>query len=127
MDIQRDSYNHFIGKNGFKRLNCAQTIAMLFKERFDFITNDTIRDFKKMGHGRAPDGECGMLFAAKYILEKDGFHEEVDEIDRFFRGIAGTTNCKVLRKMKIPFCAECLVKTAEYIYDFYCRKEQEIA
>jgi hypothetical protein len=61
----------FLGQQtGYKRLNCAQAIAEAFRQEYNFLTEDTVKDFKKMGHGKAPNGECGMLYAAKYIFEK---------------------------------------------------------
>ena len=65
--------NLFLGRQkGHKRLNCAQAIAETFRKEYDFLSKDTVKAFKKMGHGKAPNGECGMLFAAKYIFEKSG-------------------------------------------------------
>ncbi len=127
MSVENDARNFFLGKNGYKRFNCAQTIALLFKDRFDFITDDLIRQFKKMGHGRAPHGECGMLYAAKYIFEQDGLHSEIPEVEDYFREIAGTTSCREVKKKKVPFCAVCLEKTALYIEEAYSSSEEEIA
>ena len=67
----------FLGQqNGYKRLNCAQAIAEAFRQEYNFLTEDTVKDFKKMGHGKAPNGECGMLYAAKYIFEKNNLPDK---------------------------------------------------
>jgi len=108
--------NLFLGKQrGHKRLNCAQAIAESFRQEYDFLTKDTVKDFKKMGYGKAPDGECGMLFAAKYIFKKNGREDKAREFEKEFKAFAGTTKCKELKKKKIPFCAECISHTAEFI------------
>ena len=106
----------FLGQqNGYKRLNCAQAIAEAFRQEYDFLTEDTVKDFKKMGHGKAPNGECGMLFAAKYIFEKNNRPDKAKEFEKHFREFAGSTKCKELIKKKIPFCAKCINRTAAFI------------
>ena len=106
----------FLGQQrGYKRLNCAQAIAEAFREEYSFLTKDTVKAFKKMGYGKAPNGECGMLFAAKYIFEKNGQPDKAAEFEKQFREFAGTTQCKELIKKKIPFCAQCINKTATFI------------
>jgi hypothetical protein len=49
-----------------------------------------------MGHGKAPNGECGMLYAAKYIFEKTGRPDKAREFEKQFREFAGTAKCKEL-------------------------------
>ncbi|MFC1668772.1 C-GCAxxG-C-C family (seleno)protein [Spirochaetota bacterium] len=108
---------HFLGENKNKRLNCAQAVAMAFKDTLPFITDDTIKQFKKKGFGKAPEGECGMYFAAKYILEKTDHHHKIDDFTRYFLSFAPSVSCKELKKMKVPFCAECLKKSVDYVDD----------
>ncbi len=106
----------FLGQQkGYKRLNCAQSIAEVFREEYGFLTKDTIKEFKKMGFGKAPNGECGMLFASKYIFEKNGQPEKAAEFEKYFIELAGTTKCKELIKRKRPFCAFCLGESAKFI------------
>jgi len=106
----------FLGQQqGYKRLNCAQAVAEAFRQEYDFLNEDTVKAFKKMGHGKAPDGECGMLYAAKYIFKKNGRIDKAKEFEKHFLEFAGTTKCKELIKKKIPFCADCINQTAEFI------------
>jgi hypothetical protein len=101
----------FLGlEEGYFRHNCAQAIAEAFRKKYDFITEETVKDFKKKGYGKAPQGECGMLYAAKYIFEKNGQPEKIEEIEREFIKFAGATKCKELKKKKIAFCAYCIKK-----------------
>ena len=117
--IEEKIKQHFLGEKGFKRLNCAQTMAEIFKDKYDFLTDDTVKAFKKMGYGKAPKGECGMLYAAKYILDESGEPDKIIEIENYFIEIAGTTLCRELKKKKIPFCAQCLMQTASYMKEAY--------
>ena len=106
----------FLGQQeGYKKINCAQAIAEAFREEYGFITEETVKTFKKMGHGKAPNGECGMLYAAKYIFNKNGQPDKAREFEKHFIEFAGTTKCKELIKKKIPFCAYCINKTAKFI------------
>jgi hypothetical protein len=114
--VEKFAEKLFLGQqNGYKRLNCAQAIAEAFRQEYSFLTEDTVKDFKKMGHGKAPNGECGMLFAAKYIFEKNNRPDKAQEFEKHFREFAGTTKCKELIKKKIPFCAQCINRTATFI------------
>ncbi|MFC1573975.1 hypothetical protein ACFL30_02205 [Candidatus Latescibacterota bacterium] len=56
-----------------------------------------------------------MLFAAKYIFENNNQPEEAKEFEKYFKELAGTTQCKELIKKKIPFCAYCIHETAKFI------------
>jgi hypothetical protein len=109
------AYNHFTGKNGFKRLNCAQTIAEIFKDKFNFITEQTISDFKKKGVGKAEGGECGMVYAAKFILRNSGTEEDVADFEKFFTELAGSLKCSEINKRKREFCNSCIMETAGYL------------
>lgn len=108
--------NLFLGKYpGQKRLNCAQAIAFTFKDKYSFITDATIKEFKEMGHGKAPKGDCGMLYAAKYIFENNGQSDKVQAFEKYFIEFAGSPKCAEIIKKKIEFCAQCIIKTAEFI------------
>ncbi len=113
--IKERAVNHFTGKKGYSRLNCAQTILEIFKDRVDFISDKTVSDFKKMGVGKAPGGECGMVYAAKYILENSGKSENIEEFEKFFTDQAGSLKCSDIRKKKRDFCNLCIQETACYL------------
>jgi hypothetical protein len=113
--IKELAVNYFTGKNGYQRLNCAQTILQIFRNKFDFITEETISDFKKKGVGKAEGGECGMVFAAKYILRNSGKSEEIPEFEKFFTDYSGSLKCSDIRKKKREFCTLCIEETAGYL------------
>jgi len=116
MTVEEFAKKLFLGQiKGYKRLNCAQAIAEAFRQEYGFITEDTVAEFKKIGYGKAPQGECGMLYAAKFIFKKNGQPEKAKEFEEHFMTFAGTTKCAELIKKKIPFCAHCIEKTAGFI------------
>ncbi|MCG8484493.1 MAG: hypothetical protein MJA31_14375, partial [Clostridia bacterium] len=74
----------FLGKmNKEQRLNCAQVLTLIFKDHIEEL-NDTVEQLKKYGHGRAPDGECGIVYAGRQILIKNGLQEKVPEFVEHF-------------------------------------------
>ena len=48
--------------------NCAQRVLLAFAEKYN-IEETLVSEFKKYGHGRAPNNECGALFSAKYLFQ----------------------------------------------------------
>ena len=117
--IKELAVNHFTGKKGYVRLNCAQTIVQIFRDKFDFITDGTISDFKKKGVGKADGGECGMVYAAKFILQNSGRIDMILDFEKFFTDYAGSLKCKEINKKKREFCTRCIEETAEYLDKVY--------
>ena len=106
LEIPKDAivYGRHGGLDTFDMPWAYQVIAEVFRDKYDFLTEETIESFKKMGHGRAPNGECGTLYAAKYIFEKNGQIDKIKEVEQYFVEVAGDTKCKEIIKKKIPFC-----------------------
>lgn len=61
---------YYTSKNGPKKLNCGQAVIAAFREKFD-IDENAVHLFASFGSGRAPEGECGVLYAAKFILNEN--------------------------------------------------------
>lgn len=101
---------HFLGKDGHERLNCAGSILTAFAE-LDRNTQDSI----SLGHGRAPDGECGAYYAAKFLLEKK-YPEQKKGFEDYFTKLAGSTKCNKIRKLRKLSCLDCVEKAAEYLH-----------
>ncbi len=104
------SMDYFLGKNGLKRLNCAQAHSIVFGADEKLVSK-----LKHYGVGKAPDGECGIYYAGKEILMQQSNVHKVDDYTGYFNEIAGTLYCNELRKKKVPFCAECLGLSVEYV------------
>ena len=101
---------HYMGKPGYRRLNCAQTILNAFKDKFD-LPEDFIEQFGASGGGRAPEGQCGSLYAAKVMLEKVHPNIIKDCEDALFSS-AGSTKCHEIRASRKLSCIGCVEKVA---------------
>lgn len=106
--------NSYLGKEGSKKVNCAQAIICAFKEKFGF-TEEEIEAYKVYGGGKAPEGLCGALYASKQILAKYINKEKAIELEQFFMDQAGAMKCHEVRSGKKLSCLECVEKSAEYI------------
>ena len=104
---------HYIGKPGYRKLNCAQTIAHAFKDRFD-LSEDDVERFGVSGGGRAPDGQCGSLYAAKVMLEK-AHPTRIKDCEDALLSSAGSTKCRGIRASKKLSCVGCVEKVAACI------------
>lgn len=103
---------HYMGMNGRKRLNCAQSVvAGLAGE--DPTFNDTISSFASCGGGKAPEGICGALHAARHLLGSDA--ETSRKCESEFILAAGSAKCREIRSLKKLSCRECVFKAAELV------------
>jgi hypothetical protein len=104
---------HYIGKQGYRKLNCAQTILNAFKDKFD-LSEDAIARLGTSGGGRAPDGQCGSLYAAKVILEKT-HPTRIKDCEDALLSSAGSTKCREIRASRKLSCVGCVEKVAACI------------
>ncbi|MFA4967889.1 MAG: hypothetical protein WC624_06735 [Candidatus Margulisiibacteriota bacterium] len=109
MSIEK-AKNHFLGKAGHKRLNCAEAILKAFNE-LDPSEQESICK----GSGRSPNNECGALCAAKSIL-KEHDPEKVGELEGKFIKAAGSGKCDEIRKLRKLSCIGCVEKAAELLH-----------
>ncbi|WP_027398328.1 C-GCAxxG-C-C family (seleno)protein [Anaerovorax odorimutans] len=109
----KKAINHFLGKNGHKRMNCAQAVINAFKEKYD-IDDDTVKLFRLYGSGRAPEGICGAYFAARFALEKKN-PEKLKDFEKYFIDQAGSIKCHEIRSNRKLSCLGCVEKSAEYL------------
>ena len=104
---------HYTGKSGYRKLNCAQAVLKAFKDKFG-LSEESIERFGTCGGGRAPDGQCGALYAAKVILEK-AYPDRIKECEDAFLADAGSTQCREIRASRKLSCVGCVEKAAAYI------------
>jgi len=78
-----------------QKLNCAQSIIKAFQSQLN-IPDNIVDEFRKYGGGRAPEGICGALYAANYLLNRQG----KNSIQETFREKAGAVMCRELKKTK---------------------------
>lgn len=109
--------NHYLGKNGCKRMNCAQAIMHAFKEKFE-IDESMVEQFKLYGSGNAPDGLCGAYYATKHILEKSTASGKDGELEKYFLEKAGAVKCREIRRAKKLSCLGCVEGCCEYLVNF---------
>lgn len=110
--------NHYLGKEGYIRMNCAQSVISAFKEKFD-LSIETIDLFKAYGGGRAPDGLCGAYYAAKYILENNNTEKISNDLEKYFLNQAGALRCFEIKKLQKISCLDCVGKSSEFLEDIY--------
>lgn len=95
-----------------KRLgNCAQAVAYAWKEKTDG-TECLGSTMARFGSGRAPEGVCGAVYAAGYILGEDGAGPLYDK----FRELhGGSIDCREIRGSHTLNCVECVEAAAELL------------
>ncbi|MCU0640730.1 MAG: C-GCAxxG-C-C family protein [Candidatus Margulisbacteria bacterium] len=108
--IARD---HYIGKGGKGRLNCAQAVIAAFAERFGLSDAEVV---KYMGHGggNAPGGLCGAYAAAKDLILKH-YPDKVAAFEQFFLDQAGSLSCAEIRGKRQLSCLGCVEKAADFV------------
>ena len=100
-----------------ENLNCAQSILKGFQKEFD-ISEEEIAAYKAYGGGRAEDGICGALFAAKRLIGQ----KEQQNIENEFQREIEFIYCKELKKNK-KACAEC-VALADRLVEERLKKQE---
>lgn len=92
-----------------ENLNCAQTVL----DAYQTLSNRSVAalaDYKPYGGGRAPDNECGALWAACQCAPQDAAF-----IRGEFKNRVGATSCRELkRQLRVP-CAECVATATDIL------------
>ena len=83
--------------------NCAQAILKAWQSRIP-ISDEEIADFRQWGGGHAKNGECGALFAANYVLEKQGKPPVTEE----FVQQVGFASCRDIKRINKTPCNRCV-------------------
>jgi Asp/Glu/hydantoin racemase len=104
---------YYLGNYGHKKLNCCQAVAAAFSDKL-LISKETMDRFASYGGGKAPDGECGAVYAAKYIIKNIG-KGSVEECNDIILAHAGAAKCREIRQLRKLPCIGCVEKMAEYI------------
>jgi hypothetical protein len=85
--------------------NCAQAIVKHFGDSYADISK-----MSQMGSGRAPEGHCGVLHGALYLLGNE--QGACKEMTKKFAQQADSPLCRKIRKINTPTCQQC-VKIAD--------------
>ncbi len=105
--------DHFRGKNGHKRSTCSVSIAEAFKDKFP-LTDEERKSLENCGHGMAPGGVCGALFAARLLAWKKYSHA-LPEIEKEFLEQGGSITCKEIRTARKMSCTACVRAVARHL------------
>ena len=104
-----NALEHFRGEQCY---NCAQAVLKTYSSSAGF-DDVCLERFSHFGSGRAPDGECGALFAAKAILQDATAKQKVEE--DFVRA-AGSSKCREIRKGRLFTCDQCVQAAADAVF-----------
>ena len=104
-----DALAYFRGKH---RYNCAQAVLKAYASPIG-LGDSCLDRFSRFGSGRAPEGECGALFAAKAILQD---HSAKQKTEEEFVHAAGSKNCRDIRKSRRFTCEQCVQTAADAVF-----------
>ena len=110
--------NHFLGRDGYKRLNCAQSVIKAFEKKFQ-LDETVVELFALYGKGKAPDGLCGSYYAVKYLCENNPTIKNFAEFHKLFLEAAGSIKCSEIKDAKKLSCLGCVEKCAEFLQNQY--------
>ena len=113
-NLENTALNHYIGKDGLQRRNCAQAILCAFQETLD-IQDDVIEKYSEFGTGRAPENKCGAIFAAEYVLELTDHVDQIQPLLNLFESEAGSVKCREIRHAKKMSCLGCVQNSARFL------------
>jgi hypothetical protein len=94
-----------------QRLNCAQAVAHAWAQD-TASTHTAIAEHAAHGSGKAPDGECGALYAARQVAKKQG--RKTEHLHQGFAAIHGHTACSELRARRVA-CEDCVRTAADLV------------
>jgi hypothetical protein len=111
---------NYLGRLGARRMNCCESVAYVFQDKIP-LEDEELQSFAGFGGGRAPEGYCGAIYAAKRLLEKSG-SPKAAEIPAIFNAFAGSAKCREIKALKKISCLACIEKAAEIVEEFYEEK-----
>jgi hypothetical protein len=109
---KRKSTDHYLGINESKKMNCAQAVIAGFKDKFS-LKDELVATFASHGGGKAPEGYCGALYAARHILKESP--GEIGKCTEAFIKAAGSTKCREIKSLKKLSCMGCVEMVAELL------------
>jgi hypothetical protein len=104
--MKKEAKDYFRGK---ERYNCVQAIMKVFCR---WCKDKDIHSFRKIGHGKAPEGLCGAVYAAGCLLEDDARQLQMKKM---FTDEAGSVKCREILKKRKVSCERCVDLAAEIL------------
>ena len=105
--MREKALKHFRQGKGY---NCAQTVYNS-QRKHGSVCEKTLAELGLAGGGRAPDGLCGALYAAKLHLPE----ERKAEIRAQFEESGGSVRCREIRKARKMSCQDCVAEAADFL------------
>jgi len=105
--------NHFLGKDGHAKLNCAQSVIKAYHDLFN-VSAQEVDAFAGLGGGKAPEGKCGAYYAACQLALKNN-PLKISQFEQDFINAAGSLKCKEIRSKRKLSCLGCIEKAAELL------------
>ena len=102
--MQETASDHFESR----RSNCAQSVALAWKDKKDPGSTHA-EAFASVGTGRAPEGLCGALYAARELV---GESRKEHLTKKFKPHTEGHLTCRDIRKNRIMPCTDCVALAA---------------
>ena len=112
-DYIGNAKNHYLGKGGAGKHNCAQAVLKAFSDKYN-IDDQEIKKYSSFGGGNAPEGICGAYYAAKNIVGNN-YPQKLKEFEEWFLNEAASLKCKEIRSIKKLSCLGCVEKSAKYL------------
>ena len=110
---------HYQGKDGARRLNCAQSVTAAFAPTHG-TTEEDIQSLSGCGGGRAPGGLCGAYHAAVQLLGG-----ESEAMRDSFLEAAGALTCREIRGLRKLPCAGCVAHAARLVQEADYQREND--
>ncbi|MBQ4036074.1 MAG: redox-active protein [Paludibacteraceae bacterium] len=82
---------------------CAQAILKGFQKECP-VSDELIDRFFEYRGGKAPEGVCGAIYAANYLLQANG----LQPINKDFAAIAGSDKCFEIKTIHRFPCPDCI-------------------
>ncbi len=90
--------------------NCDQLVWLAFG---DLGNTEVLKQYGKLGGGRAKEGVCGAVVAGRDMLTP----EQQLEFDKRFADLAESVACKEIKRKKELSCIACVDRTTEILED----------
>lgn len=104
--------------HGKERYNCAQAVLKAFEGELN-ITKEQILSAARKGSGRAEEGLCGALYAARLLVDNEG---AVKDLNMAFEKEGGSTECRQIRKLNKLSCRGCVRLAAKSVEHYLLEK-----
>lgn len=95
-----------------RRGNCAQAVINAWQEKTS-QDNTLIEDMGTCGNGKAPNGLCGAVYAAKHVLDYEAAEKLLNDFSEI---TGGFLKCREIRSAKALKCRECVETAAELLH-----------